>query len=254
MSKKFLGRKDAIEQGREYSGGPGMPTKTVRSWKGEKSAVLAKLGEVQTAGFVFRLVEEGPVATLTAESPNLPGEDQGSQVVADQWELLPGEAEKDLLDADLALVNDLTKVEKEAIRKNLQDPPEESSTTNLVGNALSAYRLMLMGQRSRITFAPVLRRTVTVSNLYAVTWSVSNVGRVLKSSTIVANEGLPAGFLIAIANPPFAYTAVTKDGLAMSYGFLKKYPTLNQTVGGRLQIVQEWAFGLWPVASYLAAI
>jgi hypothetical protein len=259
MSKRILGSSAAIEQGKEYSGGPGQPNKTVRVWKGTKAAVLAKLSDVQDAGYVWRLREEGPNATLEAETPNLPGENENVTVVSDVWEMLPGEAEKDLLEVDITAFNSLTKVQKEAIRKNLQQPPEEDSTTNLTdlsptAKALTAYKLMLLGQRSKIVFAPVLRRTMTVSSLYSVTVSVENANRIIKASTIIASEGLPLGFLIALNSSPFAYGTATKDGLVFSYGFLKKYPNLLQTVGGRLQIIQEWAFGLWSVDAYGVAL
>jgi hypothetical protein len=216
--------------------------------------VLAKLSDVQDAGYVWRLREEGPNATLEAETPNLPGENETSTVVSDTWEMLPGEAEKDLLEVDITAFNSLTKMQKESIRKNIQQPPEEATTTNLTGAALTAYKLMLLGQRSKIVFAPVLRRTMTVSSLYSVTVSVTNANQIIKASTIVANEGLPLGFLIALNSAPFAYGIATKDGLVFSYGFLKKYPNLLQTIGGRLQIIQEWAFGLWSVDAYGVAV
>lgn len=255
MPKRYLGRAGAIEQGKEYSGGPGVPTKTIRTWKGPKEAVRNMVDQV--LGFVWTLREDGPSATLTVEEPNLPGgTGSTSAVLDDSWELLPGEIEKDILESDLVGIAALTDAEKRVIRHAIETSATSLPTSPTLSSfAQKVYALMLTGVRARVQFAPRLRHTQTVSTLYTVKAGVTNTGRILSSTYLVSTEGLPSGFLIALNAPPFTNTSVwTNPDLEIQFGWLKYYPTLNSSAGGRLQIVQEWAFGLWSTLLYGAVL
>lgn len=253
----ILGQSGVIEQPKRYSGGVGKPQSLIRTWRGPKLAIRQLVAFVNTLG-VWSLEENGPNGTLVLEMTGTLGADgTPTEVPLDQWELVPGAVEKDLLEADNAVINGLTDMEKRAIRDAVANPDKflTSDPSFAVNpNAMETYRLMLKGMRAIRLFAHVLKHTRTVSNNYAVQASNTNVGNILKNATVIANEGIPAGFLISLAGPPYnsvSLSAAAPLGFPIyDYGWFKHPPTLSISAGSKLQISQEWEFGLWAVLAY----
>ena len=262
MSKIVLGKSGAIEQPKKYSGGPLKPGITVRSWKGPKAAVLAMLQDPSLLAWDWSIEETGPNATLTAQSNTLPGGDETGTVLTDVWELRSAEVEKDLLEADIAVINSVPAAMKQKIR-HLIDTRDESTVTvatfgaagEPANTAFAIYNLMVKGVKAIRVYAPILTRRVTVSSKYSTAVPVTNVGRILKSSTMVTSAGngesVPDTFLIPLNSAPFTNTPADT---AFAYGWLKGYPVLVASAGGRTELTQEFQFGLWSTLLYGAAL
>ncbi len=247
MSLIRLGASGAIEQPKRYEGGPNKPLSTIRSFRGPKAAIIAMIQQAGAEGCDFTVEEIGPDAVITMTFSNADPNEQPK----DTWELIPSMVEKDILDADVAIVSGLTDRERSTIRKFIQNPPEnQDPALDPNGNAMIIYNLMQGGLRSVRVYAPVLRRTRTAPNSYAVAQSLLHVGRILSNAT-VADEGVPSNFLVPFNGPPFNLVS-TKP--FFTYGWLKLPPTLQQVAGSRTQIAQEWEFGLWSTDIYLAKI
>lgn len=248
--KKLLGTPGAIEQPRKWSGGPFKVDSLVRAWRGPKEAIYALLAQIKTTGFDWTLEEQGPNATLTTSAPSI----DAPEVPVDTWELLPSAVEKDLLEADVPIVNRLDGDEVDNVRRFVEERSIPGGGV-LGDDVTTLYRLMIKGMRSVRIFAPTLRRTRTVTSQYAVVQSNANVGRLLATGSLIATEAVPASFLISLNSFPFTATDPhPSDGVALSYGWFKDPPSLQVAANARLQIIQEWHFGLWPTVIYLAVI
>lgn len=263
MGKIVLGKSGAIEQPKKYSGGPLKPGITVRSWKGPKAAVLAMLQDPSLLAWDWSIEETGPNATLTAQSNTLPGSDETGTVLTDVWELRSAEVEKDILEADIAGIAGIPAATKQKIRHLIDTRDESTVIEQTFGTpgiepavtALKVYNLMVKGVKSVRVYAPILTRRITVSSKYSTAVPMANVGRVLKSTTMVQSAGngesVPATFLIPLNSAPF--TSVSADA-TLAYGWLKGYPALVASAGGRTELTQEFQFGLWSVLLYGVAL
>ncbi len=256
-SKILLGKPGAIEQPLKATGGPLKPTSVVRTWRGPKAAVMALLSQIFPY-FDYNYEENGPNATLQIDQPYFEG--QSPEVPVNNWELLPGAVEKDLLEADLAIMDTtasgsggITDAERRAIRQAINNPDDAAFVPFLSSTPDQIYRLMLAGMRSVKQFAPVLTHTQTVSGTYATVASSTNVKRIISNTTLIATEAIPSSFLIALNGAPYNATS-NRTNPAINYGWFKNPATLNSAYGGRQQITQQWEFGLWPQLIYGAPI
>ena len=120
----------------------------------------------------------------------------------------------------------------------------KAALSNAAGG--KAYLLKVAKVSSIRIFAPVLRRTKTVRRDYSIQDSLTNVGKVILQENMRSTEGVPGILLFNLAS---GSNPTRDDGLEMKYGWLKKYPTISQTVGG-WSIQQEWEFGLWSTDLY----
>jgi hypothetical protein len=261
MATKVLGVPGMIEQPRRYSGGPTKPDQTIRTWRGPKAAAKAMIKLCRMNLWDWELEESGPNATVTATMSNIDGSNQTPEVPVDNWELVPGEVEKDLLEADIAAANLVNDTDKKTLRNLIAQPPSLGTKidnawalTTFTGTneekaaAFEMYQVILKGQRSVKMFAPVLRRTRTVSNQYAVREANTNSGRLIKTSSLESVEQVPASFLISFGQPPFS--KVPLDQVRYTYAWFKHPPTLQVAANNRIQITQQWEFGLWSILIY----
>ncbi len=182
---------------------------------------------------------------------------QGNEVPVDVWEYNGQEAQKDLLSA--AVFTGITKAlslkNLELIRQALNgDFSNTASGKNIVqadftdgdpANSFVLYNLMKAGYTDEIMQVPTIRHTQIVSFIYPITLSKLNVGRIISTAT-----------LIVLENPPnWAVTGLPTDippgftTIALSYGWRKCSPTINQIAYRKTQIVQEFQYGLWPTAT-----
>jgi len=115
---------------------------------------------------------------------------------------------------------------------------------------LTILQLLLRGQTSFPVFAPVLRFTQTVTSEYAIQASLLNARRIISTGTLPTLESIPNGLLFSLpndSNPPVQNILGPGD---LVYGWFKVFPTVRQIARLKWNIVQEWQYGLWPVAIY----
>ena len=174
-------------------------------------------------------VASGGVGTSSAESPE------------NNWQYFANVIEKAVLESDLAVVNALDAEDKQVIVTALANPGPFDP--DLTGDALSLYHLMRDGVTSIRTMQPILRHTQTVSQLWTIPASTANVGTVLTTDALLRIEQPPAGLLITL--PTFASSRAD-----LAYGWFKHFPSIRISALQKVQIEQEWEYGLWPPLLY----
>lgn len=247
----IIGNQGFVESAPERANDPRRGPSTTRKFKGTKTALLNLKTQFDSAKWTTRFTE-GPLCTLEATiGADYDGTSPG-EIPVDTWELKANVAEKDILQSDAAIVQSALSNESNAkILRDLNKGTrkfEDTSSGDFSNDASGADSVTIMlllagGLQSRIVFQPVVAHRQTVSNAYAVPASLLNVGSVLKTSTLITSEALPA----SIQNNLTASTSVTKSGLIFWYGWLKAYPTITAGAYQKTEISQEWQWGLWPV-------
>lgn len=225
-----------------------------RSWKAQQSDAEALRDSLIASGLYTDVnLTEGPVWTVEATADSDVSEPGGTPnpetTVIDTWELSANRVEKDLLASDSALVSgfsasDLKKLRAFAAGNKNWDTDAWDGTAS--GNEEKVYQLMRLGWRSKTVIQPVIRKNINVSNSYVIPGSLTNVMKVYKTSTLLGAESIPA----SISNNLEASASSTKDGLTFWTGWLKGYPTITDTSDGRVQLQQEWEWGLWSNDAY----
>lgn len=216
------------------------------TWQGTTAEIEATRAQLVGTGctFIHRKSPSGGADTLEARFSFIPGQPD-EEVPVNDWELFAQVSEKDILESDLAIIGTLTQREKEVIRNAIQSPPESASpalTPN--SNAESIYKLMLNGVRSVIVQTPTLRHTMTVSNQWTVKASLANVGSIYTSATLALQEGTYNMLLDLPAPDP------NRTDISVKYGWLKYFPTIRVAPRFKIQMAQEWRFGLWATLIY----
>lgn len=264
------GQRGAFEQpprwGRNQSG-----QFYTRVFEGTLNEMRAKAGSFDAQGYFYEVTEGYEKAHLEVQLDYNPLTGSGGTPVelpVDTWEYVGGKAEKDILEADVftGITATLSQKNIEIIRSAIQNAPDGSDTTGNysakdrpqasvaqacftdgnAANAFTMYKLMQAGVKSAIVRTPTLRHTQTVSNSWTIPASLTNVGRIISTSTITALEGVPSGLLFNLPN----VVPATFQTIAVKYGWLKHDPTIQQIAGRKWQLVQEWEYGLWPTATF----
>lgn len=208
-------------------------------WKGTKDECLANVPAIEASGGLWEMRESysGSGCELEARFPTEAGFPE--EKPESTWELFPTDADQDILDSDVAVVKALSQTDREKIRAAIYTPKESSPSVS--GNALEMYLLMLDGIKVWKTNAPTLRHTQKVSRAFAIQSALTNVNRILRTSTLLTQEPtIPSGLS---ANLP---TVVNSSSENFKYGWQKKYPQITAAAGARVHIVQEWQWGRWP--------
>lgn len=236
------GRKGAYLQppryGRDQTG-----LYTLFTWHGTKSECLANIPGVEAAGGLWEMQESYTNARceLTARFPSQTGV---TEVPENDWELFAQEAEKDILESDNSIVNAISDDQRRRIRDAINNPVPGQSPALTDANAISLYLRMLDGLRVVHVNVPILRHTQKVSNVYAIPNSLTFIGRVITTATLIGQESIPSRISLNLPN-----NTSSRDGLG--YGWFKKFPTIRTAAQQKTHIVQEWVYGLW---SYNPAI
>lgn len=259
MSNIVIGAQGAIEQPLKMAGGPNKPDNFLRSWKGPKASILAIVAQVKLLGLEWTYdAGTGGAASLEASFATLDGSGGGSETPTNTWELLPNKHEEDLL---RAINPPVSFINAELIKQRLNNPPDDpvvaqspppfEGTNAEKTYATAVWYVMIQGVRSKVLFNATLSHKQTVSSNYAVQAATTNVETVLKNATLLANEAIPASFLINLNSAPYTNA---NPSTYQSYGWFKSPPLLESVYGGKLQITQHWDFGLWANIIYGAAI
>lgn len=268
MSAIINGSKEAVEQPRRYGYSSSRGAYFVRTWKGTKAAIEALIPNVASQFLDYEVTEDvGPFATLTATVPNdtTGGGGAENEVPVDKWSLEPNKAEKDILDTDLPLVRTVSSDNKNKIARLRLDPPSSSASEDRPGitngvvtvthfsgadaaAALGLWNIIKDRTESKIIYQPILKLERTVSINYSVAVATTNVGVVLSSSYLVENEHPPSNFLLALNGAPFNQGLIV--GSNFFWGWLKEYPTIANLPFNKVQISQQFQWGLWHVDVY----
>lgn len=262
MSKIITGRVGAIEQPLTFGFSQSRGDFQRRTWKCTSvDAARALIPQLIEGGYSYELTE-GPVPILTAELAAAPGTGGGGggseEVPTDNWELVPNVVEKDIIDSNVAGVQDISQSNLESLRKFIQTP-EEGRSPSFTGTAqqqaacAALYLQMQKGLRSIRIYQPILRFTRSVSRNWQTKASTANVGNILSNSFLLSSPadgaGLPSGFLVALNAPPFS-NSTTGYMPNTKWGWLKGYPSISLASYNRIQTTQDWEWGLWSTLVY----
>jgi hypothetical protein len=206
------------------------------TWQGERSVIQQLIPGVEALGGVWTLQESftGGADTLVAKFAVVPGE---TEVPVSEWELFAAMSEKDILEADNPAINSLSRTEKRDIEHALDNDTEPTLDQN-ADIVYEVYDLMLSKFRSVIVAQPILRHTQTVSRNYQIPSSFSNLKRIISTSTLGSTEDIPSNILSQL---PLELSFNNK----LVYGWYKLHPTVRVAARRRVQIEQEWHYGLW---------
>jgi len=239
-SPVILGTSGAYEGPKRYGFDDNGPY-TVRTWGGTKSAIETQYSTCVTAGAVCE-VQEG-YGTYTLEARYSFDGSGNSDPPIDDWEFFANAVEKDMLETDNTVVNAISDAYKRTIQ-NWVDPDSEP-ILDAGGNASKLLALRMSGTRSVKFMQPMLRHTMTVSNDYTVKVALIGVGKIWTNAQMSSFESLPGSVLFNLPAPG----AKTGDFL---YGWYKLHPTVRIAARQKIQIEQEFEYGLWSTLIYTA--
>ncbi len=256
----MLGTAGATEQPGRYGWSPQRGPYTTRVWRGGLAAILQIAAQCYAAGYTFeRSGGIGGIFTLEAsmggDAGGAGGSAGASNEIVDDWELLPNKVQKDLLSSDTAVVNALTALQIDAIKKANQNPPADAAVSDLPAECLPVYRLMAAGVEYKVVHQPVLRHSWVIPRNARKGFDFTTVDKILTTNTLVRSEGVPVDFLLPLRSLPTKYSNPARiDGITLVYGWYKAMPTLTLSAYSRRLVQAEYEFGLWSTLVYGAAI
>jgi len=255
MANVVIGNQTYVEQPQERTWDKVRGSATTRRFKGDLASLQTLKNAFDTAGWATRIIEGGPASELECTiAQDVSGGNPIQEQPVNVWELTANVAEKDLLQAPTTVLDaviadaDDTKRLRDLQKGNLRFEALTSADFNLAASWRIA-KLIEQGVQAVQVYQPILRHTQSVGNYYVVPWSLRNVGLILSTSVLLRDEPVPA----SLANNIPASTTVNRDSVYYVYGWLKTHPTINYSPYQRIQIVQEWQWGLWASDIYNAA-
>lgn len=215
---------------------------TVKIFEGTLAEIYQVAGVVEASGGLWEITESFSGAKHRMEC-RFPLDFNTTEAPVQDWELFSQEVEKDVLEADLAAFDGISRDEKEKIRAAIDNPQAHQSPALVNPTAIILYLEMLDGLRSVRVAVPHLRHTQTVSTLWAVGAALTNVTKIISTPSLRALESVPGSLLF---NLPSGSSSRTRA----QYGWYKKFPTVRIAAGHRIQLEQEWEYGLWSTLIY----
>jgi hypothetical protein len=223
----------------------------IRTWRGTASAIATQYNTCVASGALAEVQAGFGTHTVTARYPLTIGGAGGTETPIDTWEFFASAVEKDFMQADIAAIEAMNDADKYQLENLIANPPATPADVPAWNTTLGAdlYTMYRAGVRSVLQNAPALRHTQTVSNQYTVAASLTNVGKILSTSTLVTAESLPSGVLF---NMPIDVS--TRSASSLVYAWFKHHPTVRAAARQKMQIEQEWVYGLWSTILYGAAL
>lgn len=252
MSNVTVAYSAAVEQPVEYQYNGLAGWQTIRRFRGSQADIASKESQLVAAGW-NTVTREGPVWELEARigvDARATGGNGQADTPVDNWELSANQFEKDLLQSNIANIDNITATDMVLLRRiadgqvdigqyRVSDP---AFTNVSSGDPVGAWKLLRAGVRSMLQFQPVLRHTQTVSRTYQIQSSLANAGSVITTAKMAQLERIP----ISILNNMPASSLVTRpDGMAIQTGWMKFYPQIQVSAYNKSQIIQEWQWGDW---------
>lgn len=215
---------------------------TVKIFEGTLAEIYQVASIVEASGGLWEITESYTGAKHRMEC-RFPIDFNTTETPVHDWELFAQEVEKDVLQADIGALDGISQKEKERIRAAIDNPSSSQSPALTNPTAISLYLEMLDGLRSVRVAVPTLRHTQTVSTLWLVGAALTNVGRIISTGSLFSLESVPGGLL-------FNLPAGNSSRASAQYGWYKKFPTVRISAGHRIQLEQEWEYGLWSTLIY----
>lgn len=229
-------------------------TTTTRYFKGKSEDITAMYNLLYEAGYSVAITE-GPLWLLEAsigssvDGSGNPTNNENELVV--QWELLSQPQEKSILESNEVFVRMLPAVYLKAIKDAIKNQTGELALPynpniweghTTAANAL--YNLIQHGYERYVFNQPILRRSVSPYINFPLQNFTSNVGNIYSTNTLKSVENIPANFAYVLpvdVDPDPADT----DDIVLHWGWLKQYPSVMQVSNQRLQVNQDWVYGLY---------
>lgn len=184
-----------------------------------------------TRGAVYRLI------VTTPDDPNA----TGHEVLSTQFELLPNQLQKDIWEHPKALA--LSQSDRAAVKKAVK----AGTSSGLGGNALTLCNMLLEGNGSR-SFQKsqyAFKVTQVVASNYVVKVSFTNVEKIYTTTQLKNEIQMPSTYLISI-------DAIDQPAAPAGYmtGWLKQAPSVTNSAGNRISIVNEYWLQTWSTWLY----
>ena len=232
---------------RKWNFNPATGTTCTQVFMGSESEMTNLYNTYVSAQYQCTL-EEGPAWTLTVTNPST---DTTNETPVLNYELLYDKYEKSLGDSDAPLVKGLSVSEKKILKDYLNQPHNYDTAspafTSTAG--LQVLALIKCGVKNDIHFTPVLKVSYTCSNTYAIQRNTANNGLLLTTETLVNQEDVPITLSPLLPNSGVC-TYVSSDHPPVSFAWLQYPPTVTSSAWNRLQVSQEYHFGLWSTELY----
>jgi hypothetical protein len=193
------------------------------------------------------VIEEfGPVHTLTVSTGDDPS-NATSQIVTNNYELLPNSQQKDVYEHPKALA--LGQTALNAIRVELKK--DNPNVANISGaDAKKLFTLLLEGNGSRSfqVSGYAFKATQIVSRRSSVAILFANKERLYTTAQVVAESSPPSGFLWGLASVAADAPPTVPDGYL--YSWLKQVPSITSAAGNKYSIQNEWWLEVWSTWLY----
>lgn len=285
MAETINGLNAAVQNRVTLTFTPGQGGESGGKWEGPYLKVLEKKDELILLGYAVQYeCDSSPVATVTFKTPSsstgTPPTNPNADYT-DSFQVVRNTVQKELLMSDHPLVAGVTTaLNLDELRRLMADPSSVTYDANhlptqITGSKIFSggrpgssaakacylFDMFMAGVRSVEVHQPVVRVTRQTNPLYDAPFGLLWVDRILDTSTMIADSGLPANFAIGAAELATACSqrtqlnastnyAIRPDYLGLKFGWLKDAPT-SETVGTtKNQYVLEYKFGLYDVETY----
>lgn len=264
MSNTVVGLQTQQEQPASWGWVVGRGGSLKRSWKvSDASQIGGLISYIIGTGGGYQVTPQADGAVWLVEA-NYETDSSGNTgptssvpttPLSEIWERDIKPSEKDLLEANVAIVNNLGNTDKKLIKQGLDEHivPDEIAFTS--SDALTLYTLMYNGVKTWMVYQPVIRRTRMTANNYTVPESDTNVGKILTKAQMTSLEGAPPVILFDLPASGTSYrtTSTNAADINLTLAYLKMPARVTQQGDGKWQILQEWDYGAWPSALFTAA-
>lgn len=284
MAATINGSAAAVQNRTTVTFTPGIGGTYGGRYEGPRAAIETQMQTLILAGYAVQFeCDSSPVATVTFSTPSKDGgaPTNPNADYTDNFQVLRNTVQKELLMSDhslVAVISELNLQELKTMMLNSSPPVYETGNriaTGITGagtwaanghptNSPAAAQYMLdlhlSGVRSIEVKQPVLRVTRVTNPKYDVPFDVSNVDKLLTTTRMITDSGVPSNFAVPIIQLAAAFQrrtalngqgySIRNDNLGLKFGWLKDAVT-SETVGTtRNQYVLEYKFGLWDVEIY----
>lgn len=229
---------------------------TTKEWRGTEARVRSKITEVIAQGGSYD-VERLPgdvwkIVAQFATSEGAGGGSTGGAEITETWELLPKDAQKDILSSYHSLVSGLTQANIDQIRTDVNSLSVTAANTTLTGNALVVFKLMKAGVENVEIEQPVLSHNWIVPVNANLSYAYANIGRIYTTSSLISSEGVPSYLASSLSawTSSFSDPSYGTNRISLVFGWKKRPPTQRVTNDSRREISQTWEYGLWSTDVY----
>jgi hypothetical protein len=115
--------------------------------------------------------------------------------------------------------------------------------------AYSMWKLITAGVTSFPFEASIIRHSMITSNNYSVPASYTNVDRIISTASMYAIEDVPTGLFFDVPSTPTPQQFIETPG-DLQYGWRKVRPAVARLSRMKWRIVQNYAFGLYPIRMF----